>query len=152
MPRLSRQTSEASLDQAFRAMIRREVEAQLLPLQTRLSQIQSGNSELAALRATLTQLTPLASLLGGRGAFTGARGGRRGRKGGLARERGCAIIGCRRPSRTKGYCAAHYQKLRMLTRTNRRPVGWVDFAPPSSVQDVVLPRGRAAHKARRQQA
>jgi hypothetical protein len=35
----------------------------------------------------------------------------------------------------------------MLTKTNRRPSAWVDYAPPNSVEDVKLPRGRAAAKA-----
>lgn len=61
--------------------------------------------------------------------------------------RACAVIGCRRPSRSKGYCSAHYQKLRLLMRTDRRPSAWVDDAKPQSVQDVKLPRGRAASKA-----
>lgn len=75
-------------------------------------------------------------------------GKRRGRKpadeGGA---RDCAIIGCGKPSRTKGYCAAHYQKLRMLEKTNRRPGEWKDYAEPNSVEDIKLPRGRAAAKA-----
>ena len=77
-----------------------------------------------------------------------AGGKRRGRKpadeGGA---RDCAIIGCGKPSRTKGYCAAHYQKLRMLEKTNRRPGEWKDYAEPNSVEDIKLPRGRAAAKA-----
>jgi hypothetical protein len=75
-------------------------------------------------------------------------GKRRGRKpadeGGA---RDCAIKGCGKPSRTKGYCAAHYQKLRMLEKTNRRPDEWSDYAAPNSVEDIKLPRGRAAAKA-----
>ncbi|WP_371878316.1 cell wall protein [Corallococcus exiguus] len=59
----------------------------------------------------------------------------------------CAIKGCGKPSRTKGYCAAHYQKLRNLEKTNRRPPAWADNANPNSVEDVQLPRGRAASKA-----
>jgi hypothetical protein len=77
-----------------------------------------------------------------------ASGKKRGRKpsaeGGA---RVCAIIGCGKPSRTKGYCAAHYQKLRMLEKTNRRPTNWVDYAQSNSVEDIKLPRGRAAAKA-----
>ncbi|WP_420715024.1 cell wall protein [Corallococcus sp. bb12-1] len=61
--------------------------------------------------------------------------------------RACAIIDCGKPSRTKGYCAAHYQKLRSLEKTKRRPDAWADNAGPNSVKDVVLPRGRAASKA-----
>ncbi|QRN97943.1 hypothetical protein JRI60_02350 [Archangium violaceum] len=61
--------------------------------------------------------------------------------------RRCAVIGCKRPARSKGYCSAHYQKLRLLVKSNRRPASWVDDAAPQSVQEVVLPRGRAASKA-----
>jgi hypothetical protein len=56
----------------------------------------------------------------------------------------CAVIGCKRPSRSKGYCSAHYQKLRLLIRTDRRPSDWTDNASPQSAKDVKLPRGRAA--------
>ena len=62
--------------------------------------------------------------------------------------RRCAVIGCKRPSRSKGYCSAHYQKLRLLVKSGRRPESWVDDAQSQSVADVVLPRGRAASKAR----
>jgi hypothetical protein len=58
------------------------------------------------------------------------------------------VSGCKRPSRSKGYCSAHYQKLRLLIRTNRRPADWVDDAPPQSAREVKLPRGRAAAKER----
>jgi hypothetical protein len=59
----------------------------------------------------------------------------------------CAVIGCKRQSRSKGYCSAHYQKLRLLIRTGRRPDSWVDGAKPQSVHDVTLPRGRAGSQA-----
>lgn len=69
-----------------------------------------------------------------------------------AREvRQCAIIGCRRPARSKGYCSAHYQKLRLLVKTNRRPASWVDDAAPNSVPEIVLPRGRAAQREREEE-
>ncbi|WP_244981532.1 hypothetical protein [Corallococcus exercitus] len=61
--------------------------------------------------------------------------------------RACAIKGCGKPSRTKGYCAAHYQKLRNLEKTERRPAEWMDDAKPNTVEDILLPRGRAASKA-----
>ncbi|MCP3104103.1 vegetative protein [Myxococcus sp. K15C18031901] len=67
-------------------------------------------------------------------------------RGGAEGLRTCAVIGCKRPSRSKGYCSAHYQKLRLLMRTGRRPTAWVDDAKSQSVQDVKLPRGRAASK------
>ena len=64
-----------------------------------------------------------------------------------ANDRPCALIGCKRQARSKGYCAAHYQKLRNLSRTNRLPSDWKEYAAANSVADVVLPRGRAAAKA-----
>lgn len=54
----------------------------------------------------------------------------------------CAIIGCPRPSRSKGYCAAHYQKFRMLQRSGRLPPDWREYAQPGTVHNVTLPRGR----------
>jgi hypothetical protein len=57
-------------------------------------------------------------------------------------------MGCKRPARSKGYCSAHYQKLRLLIRTNRRPADWVDDAKPQSARDLKLPRGRAAARER----
>jgi len=147
-----------SVDQAFRRMIRREIEAQLRPLRGVVTRLQEGASNLGALKSLADNLSPLATLFtGGSGSSVLRRGpgrppgstrvSRRGRRPGTANDRGCAIKGCRNPSRTKGYCAAHYQKLRMLARTNRRPSSWADYAPPGSVNDVVLPRGRAAAKA-----
>jgi hypothetical protein len=62
--------------------------------------------------------------------------------------RACAVKNCSRPARSKGYCSAHYQKLRLLIKTDRRPADWVDDAKPRSVNDVKLPRGRAAAQAR----
>lgn len=59
----------------------------------------------------------------------------------------CALEGCGRPARSKGYCAAHYQKFRMLQKTGRLPSDWTEFAPEGSVKNVTLPRGRAGAKA-----
>jgi hypothetical protein len=75
-----------------------------------------------------------------------ASGGRRGRAGG-SEKRACALQGCGRPARSKGYCAAHYQKYRMLDRTGRLPADWVADAAPGSVKNLKLPRGRAGAKA-----
>ncbi|PTL79632.1 cell wall protein [Vitiosangium sp. GDMCC 1.1324] len=165
-----------SVDKAFREMVRNEIEAQLKPLRELVSRLEAGTSDLDRLRNVAEQLAPLAGAVGplfgvsggggraaapaparrgpGRPARSAAPapvstgGKKRGRKpaaeGGA---RDCAIIGCGKPSRTKGYCAAHYQKLRMLEKTNRRPSAWVDYAEPNSVEDIKLPRGRAAAKA-----
>ena len=162
-----------SVDKAFREMVRNEIEAQLKPLRDLVSRLEAGTADLDRLRNVAEQLAPLASAVGplfgasGRTAAAPARRGpgrparaasapaaaatggkRRGRRPaaeGGARE--CAINGCGKPSRTKGYCAAHYQKLRMLEKTGRRPSAWVDYANPNSVDDIKLPRGRAAAKA-----
>ncbi|RKG79337.1 cell wall protein [Corallococcus terminator] len=162
-----------SVDKAFREMIRNEIEVQLKPLRDVVSRLEAGTADLDALRSVAERLAPLAQVVGplfgaqapaaskagrrpvGRPAraavsapVAAVGGKRRGRKpaaDGGARE--CAIKGCGKPSRTKGYCAAHYQKLRMLEKTNRRPGAWSDYAEPNSVEDIKLPRGRAASKA-----
>jgi hypothetical protein len=59
----------------------------------------------------------------------------------------CAIMECGRAARSKGYCAAHYQKFRMLEKTDRLPADWKEYAPPGSVKNLALPRGRAGAKA-----
>lgn len=154
-----------SVDKAFREMIRNEIEVQLKPLRAVISRLEAGTTDLDALRDVAERLAPVAAamapLFGAQVAKAPKRGPgrpakvaqpvsggkRRGRKPASDGSRECAIIDCGSPSRTKGYCAAHYQKLRMLTKTNRRPSAWVDYAPPNSVADIKLPRGRAAAKA-----
>ncbi|KFE68625.1 hypothetical protein [Hyalangium minutum] len=157
-----------SVDKAFREMIRNEIEVQLKPLRAVISRIEAGTADLESLRSVAERLAPVAAamapLFGAQVAKPGKRGPgrpakvaapapvvtggkRRGRKPSAGGASECAIIGCGSPSRTKGYCAAHYQKLRMLTKTNRRPDSWVDYAKPNSVEDLKLPRGRAAAKA-----
>lgn len=157
-----------SVDKAFREMIRNEIEVQLKPLRAVISRLETGTADLESLRSVVERLAPVAAamapLFGAQVAKPGKRGPgrpakvaaapvavgggkRRGRKPSAGGASECAIIGCGSPSRTKGYCAAHYQKLRMLTKTNRRPDSWVDYAKPNSVEDLKLPRGRAAAKA-----
>jgi len=51
--------------------------------------------------------------------------------------RACPIIGCARPSRSRAYCAGHYQKRRSLELKHRRPETWIDYAAPQSLKDVV---------------
>jgi hypothetical protein len=145
-------------------MIRNEIEVQLKPLRDVVSRLEAGTADLDVLRTMAERLAPVfgtqlptaAKRSPGRPARAAAMpvaaaagGKRRGRKpaGGAEGARECAIIGCGKPSRTKGYCAAHYQKLRMLEKTNRRPGDWKDYAEPNSVEDIKLPRGRAASKA-----
>ena len=143
-----------SVDRAIRDMIRDEIEAQIQPLAQAIAQMQSQGAVIAQLSAVLGggkrgpgrppnpfKLGRLALKAGGGGAR------RRTRAQNGQNDRGCALIGCKRPARSKGYCAAHYQKYRSLDRTGRLPSDWKDFAPPASVKDVILPRGRAGAKA-----
>ena len=168
-----------SIANALGEVFRRELDAQLVPLQQAVRRMEEGLEALELLREVTHRLAPLTSRLG---AMAGVRtptelpaSTRGGRKQVVAAPRGraavgrpvaakpvvsqtraeegtraCAVIGCERPSRSKGYCSAHYQKLRLLMRTNRRPSAWKDDALPQSVEDVTLPRGRAASKALRE--
>jgi len=133
-----------SVDKAIREMVRDEVQAAMAPLVDAIQRLQASGDVVARLSAAF-------------GAGGGARSSKlllgSGRKGRRTRgprgsnDRGCALIGCKRPARSKGFCAAHYQKYRMLSRTHRLPADWVEHAAPGSVRDVVLPRGRAGAKA-----
>ncbi len=142
-----------SVDRAIRDMIRDEISAQLAPIEQALAQIQSQGAIISQLSAVLgggkrgpgRPPNPFKLSLRPSGAARG--GGRRTRAQNGQNDRGCALIGCKRPARSKGYCAAHYQKYRSLDRTGRLPADWKDFAPPGSVKDVILPRGRAGAKA-----
>lgn len=120
----------ASFEAAVRGMIRDEVARAIAPIQN-----------------VLDRLAPLARAFGAAPRSTATR-----RNGvGTTRVRGsqdrpCALIDCGRTARSKGYCAAHYQKYRNLLRTNRLPPDWKENAEPGTVKDIVLPRGRAAAK------
>src|SRR4051794_28690162 len=126
----------ASMDRVIRDLVRDELESQLRPFRATLSQLENSAREIVALRQLTDRLGPFLGALGIAPARRGpgrppnplkalAGGKRRGRPAGarntVQSNRACAIIGCRKSSRSKGYCAAHYQKLRMLIRTNRRP-------------------------------
>ncbi len=163
-----------SIEKPLREMVQAELRGRLAPMHkaiTRMDERLAVVDELVDIVQRLAPLTkrmqslqlalPGMSLPGGprgRGAAVPAARGaqaaeavpaRRGRPPAARTEEGkrCAVIGCKRPSRSKGYCSAHYQKLRLLVKSNRRPDKWVDDASPQSVPDVVLPRGRAASTA-----
>jgi hypothetical protein len=130
-----------SFDKLFKEAIREEVTRATAPL----------TAQIAALRSQSAFMAKLAAALG-----TPTRRGRtiklplvKGKKGRLevSSQRECALESCGRPARSKGYCAAHYQKYRMLEKTGRLPADWIEFAPVGSVKNVTLPRGRAGAKA-----
>lgn len=143
-----------SVDQAFRTMIRAEIEQQLKPLRNVVMRLEEQSQDLDALGSIARGLAPFAEMLG-----STARAPRvktipnratPPRHKAESPDAACAIIGCDNARRAKGYCSAHYQKLRNLVRSDRRPETWLDDAPSHSVEDVVLPRGRAAVRARQQ--
>ena len=144
-----------SVDKMLRDMIRDEGEALIAPLARAIEGLQEQGdlaSRLSSLLGTKRgpgrprKTTLLLGRRPGRPAKAGKRGTRARAEDG-ANDRPCAIAGCKRSSRAKGYCSAHYQKLRMLARTNRLPADWKEFAAPQSVKDLKLPRGRAGSKA-----
>ncbi|AEI66983.1 hypothetical protein [Corallococcus macrosporus] len=61
---------------------------------------------------------------------------------GDAEARACAVIGCKRPVRSLGYCAAHYQKRRLMVASGRLHHAWTEDAAPNSIPDVILGRKR----------
>lgn len=152
-------------------MIRRELDAALAPLQKMVNRMEQGLESLETVRRVTEQLSPLLRKQGQQVVLQAAQAQAPAKKGPAAaasrapaaapaaKARGrpkavgganaCAVMGCKRPSRSKGYCSAHYQKLRLLIRTGRRPKDWVDDAAPQSAQDLKLPRGRAAAGAQR---
>jgi hypothetical protein len=162
---------DMSYEKVLQEMIQRELETHLRPLQKSLTQLEQRFESLQVLREVTRGLAPL---LGQKGREVALRHVQApaapaapqrapaavaapkapavvaAPKASAASsdERGCAVMGCKRPARSKGYCSAHYQKLRLLIRTNRRPADWVDDAKPQSAREMKLPRGRAAAAAR----
>lgn len=130
-------------------MVAEEVARALGPVHAQLAALNANSAIVARLAAALGQPIkrgpgrPPKAVAAPRAA---AAGGRRGRRA-ASEGRECAVIGCGRPARSKGYCSAHYQKFRMLDRTGRLPADWVADAAPNSVSNIKLPRGRAGAKA-----
>ncbi len=139
-----------NVDKMLREMIREELASVLAPIRSAIEQLEEQGSFTSQLQTLLGVQKkrgpgrPRKIKLGGLGAFGK---GRRSRGSRGSNDRGCAVAGCKRPARSKGYCAAHYQKFRMLSRTKRLPSDWVPHAAPGSVKNLVLPRGRAGARA-----
>lgn len=139
-----------SVDKMLRDMVADEVARALGPVHAALAELQGNGAVIARLAAALGQPLKRGPGRPPKNAFAPLKlartGAKRGRKpSGDKRE--CAVQGCGRPARSKGYCAAHYQKFRMLDRTGRLPSDWVADAAPASVKNIALPRGRAGAKA-----
>lgn len=146
-----------SVDKVVREIVRSEVERIIAPLAVAVENLQHQGTLAQKLSALLGNGTGIrrgpgrppgpGKLLKGLTSRPMLGGGKKRIRVEGANDRPCAIIGCKRDARSKGYCAAHYQKLRMLARTGRLPAGWTEYAPANSVKDMVLPRGRAGAKA-----
>ena len=136
--------SEMAIEDEVRAIVDAEMERRLRPLRAAMQQVANA-------------ATAFASEVGGqerrRGGTTNVArraapnpAGARGRRS-IQGRRPCAVIGCNRDARSKGYCSAHYQKRRnLLKKKHPAAAAWKDNAPPNSVEDVKLPRGRAAQR------
>jgi len=136
-----------SVDKVLRDMVADEVARALGPVHAALAELQGNGAVIARLAAALGQPVKRGPGRPPKSAFSfKAPGAKRGRRASTD-TRECAVIDCGRPARSKGYCAAHYQKFRMLERTNRLPADWVADAAPNSVKNISLPRGRAGSKA-----
>lgn len=135
-----------SVDKLMRDMVRDEVARAMAPVTAAIHDLQAQGAIIARLASALG--TPLKRGPGRPPKVALVPPGRKGKPGRKAGEsRLCALQGCKRPARSKGYCAAHYQKYRMLAKTDRLPSDWVENAAPGSVKNLVLPRGRAGAKA-----
>jgi histone H1/5 len=158
-----------SIEKPLREMVQKELQGRLSPLLKAIARMNERLDTLDEVKDLLFGLEPMAARLMERERAARAGGSQaeaaeseeapvpppraaRGRPPAAASTSGrpCAVIGCRRPARSKGYCSAHYQKLRLLVKSGRRPPSWVDDAQPRSVPEIVLPRGRAAVKARQE--
>ena len=140
-----------SVDRMLKAMVREEVEQAIAPLRGVLEQYGARASVVDQLSSLLSggkrkpgRPPKILSLTAG-STRSGAKSGRK--RGPNGATRSCAIKGCKSKARSKGYCAAHYQKFRNLRLTHRLPPDWKENAPPHSVKNIKLPRGRAGAKA-----
>ena len=139
-----------SVDKMLREMVAEEVSQALRPVHAALAELQANSGLLARLAAALGQPIKRGPGRPPKSSYASAAPapkGRPGRKPSAGGKVECAVQGCGRPARSKGYCAAHYQKFRMLDRTGRLPSDWVADAAPNSVKNIKLPRGRAGAKA-----
>ncbi len=137
-----------SVDRMLQQIVADEIAQALRPVHAALAELRSNADVVARLAAALGQPIKRGPGRPPKSAFSATpvrAGAKRGRKPGAARD--CAIIDCDKPAKSLGYCNNHYQKRNLLTRTDRLPADWVADAPPSSVKNIALPRGRAGAQA-----
>lgn len=137
----------SSVDQLLRSMVQAEVERAIGPLAAALQQQGEVLGRFAAAFGAPIKRGPGRPRKLAFGTTAAPKAARAVKVSSSSGKSLCAVIGCKRPARAKGYCAAHYQKYRMLSKTGRLPSDWVEEAKPQSVKNLVLPRGRAGAKA-----
>ena len=137
----------SSVDQLLRSMVQAEVERAIGPLAAALQQQGEVLGRFAAAFGAPIKRGPGRPRKLAFGTVAAPKAARAVKVSSSSGKTLCAVIGCKRPARAKGYCAAHYQKYRMLSKTGRLPSDWVEEASPQSVKNLVLPRGRAGAKA-----
>lgn len=155
-PQVGGRAEAWGLEGALREALRREVSNQLDPLRADLEALRETFGAVASLAPALRVLAAVPAALGLPFDGVGRAGGRRrgepleapalalraaALSAGAQEERGCAVEGCKRPHRSRGYCGAHYQQRRLLAATGRLPPTWVEDAAPQSVPPVRLQRG-----------
>ena len=128
-----------TVDKMLKDVIHDEVALALAPLERAIEGLSANSKLVEQLAAVLNERKPVVE--------RATRGRSRGNRGAGRPRTACAIVGCKRPMKTVGYCLVHYQKRRLLERTKRLPTAWKAHAPGHSVKDIVLPRGRAGAKA-----
>jgi len=115
-----------ALDRRIRTVIEETMESAMRDSIRRIVQ-----EELAvALGGAAAPASPRQTRVARAGKVAGRRGGARAAAG----QRMCEVVGCKRPYRSQGYCAAHYQ--------SARKHGWPMPAPKDFRAPPPAPRGR----------
>jgi len=131
------------LERAFRAVLREELAGQLSPLTDSLLRIAENLSTSAPRQpqrplSSAVALSALAALAPVEAELEDTEQ----HEAGAPEARACAVIGCKRPVRSLGYCAAHYQKRRLMVASGRLHHAWTEDAAANSIPDVILGRKR----------
>ncbi|WNZ65478.1 cell wall protein [Myxococcus sp. MxC21-1] len=131
------------LERAFRTVLAEELAGQLSPLTDTLLRIAESLSP-SGLRRQPGRELPNAALdaLASSLATLDAGPHDTAEEEAAPEARACAVIGCKRPVRSLGYCAAHYQKRRLMVASGRLHHAWTEDAAPNSIPDVILGRKR----------
>ncbi len=127
-----------ALDQRIRSIVEETVEETVRNvIREELSQL-LGSTSAAAPAPASAPATKRRGRPPGKTATKAARSTKSKAAGTSAGARPCNVVGCKRPYRSQGYCAAHYQ--------SARKHGWPMPAPDNFVAPPSAPRGRPPKK------